>query len=109
MANKWSKKLWMTNDGGLGYAGFSISNGALYTMGAFGGKEKLIAYRAVSKSSQNQRVWDLDVGELLTNGWGDGPRTTPTVANGKVYALGGKGNLVCADARTGKRIGKFIW
>ena len=72
-------------------------------MGAFGGKEKLIAYRAVSKSSQNQRVWDLDVGDLLTNGWGDGPRTTPTVANGKVYALGGKGNLVCADARTGEK------
>ena len=40
----------------------------------------------------------------MTNGWGDGPRTTPTVADGKVYALGGKGNLVCADARSGKKI-----
>ena len=41
---------------------------------------------------------------MLTNGWGDGPRTTPTVSNGKVYALGGKGNLVCADAKTGEKI-----
>ena len=98
------KKVWMSNDAGLGYAGFSIANGALYTMGAFGGSEKLIAYRAVSSSASNKKVWELEVGELLTNGWGDGPRTTPTVADGKVYALGGKGNLVCADARSGKKI-----
>ena len=97
------KKVWMSNDAGLGYAGFSVANGALYTMGAFGGKEKLIAYRAVSTSPSNKKVWELEVGELLTNGWGDGPRTTPTVSDGKVYALGGKGNLVCADAKTGKK------
>ena len=98
------EKVWMTNDAGIGYAGFSVSNGALYTMGAFGGKEKLIAYRAVSSNPNNKKVWELEVGELLTNGWGDGPRTTPTVSNGKVYALGGKGNLVCADAKTGEKI-----
>ena len=103
------KKEWMTDDAGLGYAGFSVSNGALYTMGAFGGTEKLIAYRATSDSSSNKKVWALEVGDLLTNGWGDGPRTTPSVSDGKVYALGGKGNLVCADAKTGKRFGKSIW
>jgi hypothetical protein len=31
-----------------------------------------------------------------------GPRTTPVVADGKVYTLGGMGNLVCMDAATGK-------
>ena len=51
-----------------------------------------------------EKIWTLAIGDLLTNGWGDGPRMTPSVANGKVYALGGKGNLVCADARTGKLI-----
>ena len=68
------KKVWMSNDSGLGYAGFSVANGALYTMGAFGGTEKLIAYRAVSSSATNQKVWELEVGDLLTNGWGDGPK-----------------------------------
>ena len=33
------KKVWMSNDAGLGYAGFSVANGALYTMGAFGGRK----------------------------------------------------------------------
>jgi hypothetical protein len=98
------KKLWMSDDAGLGYAGFSVADGVLYTMGAFGGTEKLIAYRTVSKSSKNRKIWELEVGSLLTNGWGDGPRTTPTVSDGKVYALGGRGNLVCAEARTGKKI-----
>ena len=69
-------------------------------MGAFGNEERLLAFNA----STGKKVWSLAVGELLTNGWGDGPRMTPSVAGGRVYALGGKGNLVCADARTGKKI-----
>jgi outer membrane protein assembly factor BamB len=34
---------------------------------------------------------------------GPGPRATPTLHQGKVYALGGDGVLVCLDARAGKR------
>ena len=94
------KKVWSSGDTGLGYSGFSVVKGGLYTMGAFGQEEKLLAFNAMT----GKMVWSLVVGELLTNGWGDGPRMTPTVAGGKVYALGGQGNLVCADARTGKKI-----
>ena len=56
-------------------------------------------------ADSGKKKWSLQIGELLTNGWGDGPRMSPTIANGKIYALGGKGNLVCAD--TGR--GKLIW
>ena len=38
------------------------------------------------------------------NGGGDGPRSTPTVANGKVYVMGGALNLACIDAATGKAV-----
>ena len=92
------KKLWTSKEGGLGYAGFSVVGGRLYTLGAFGKEEKLLAFDAFT----GVKNWELSVGELLTNGWGDGPRMTPTVYDGMVYALGGKGKLVCADAKTGK-------
>jgi outer membrane protein assembly factor BamB len=35
-----------------------------------------------------------------------GPRCTPTVAEGKVYALGAEGNLLCLDAETGDVVWK---
>ena len=94
------QKVWSSTDAGMGYSGFSVVKGGLYTMGAFGKEERLLAFNATT----GKQVWSLAVGDLLTNGWGDGPRMTPTVADGKVYALGGRGDLVCADARTGKKI-----
>ena len=42
------KKEWMTTDAGLGYSGFSISKGTLFTMGAFGEEERLLAFNASS-------------------------------------------------------------
>ena len=91
------QQLWVTDKAGLGYSGFSIKDGVLFTMGAFQKKEMLLAFNANS----GEELWQEEVGELLTNGWGDGPRMSPTVHGNKVYALGGKGNLVCADIKTG--------
>ena len=92
------EKIWMNKLGGLGYSGFSITNGILYTMGAFGDEERLLAFDANS----GKKVWELKTGDLLKNNWGDGPRMTPSVSNGLVYSLGGRGNLICANAKDGK-------
>jgi outer membrane protein assembly factor BamB len=37
------------------------------------------------------------------NKGGDGPRSTPTIDEGKIYVLDAKLNLVCFDARTGEQ------
>ena len=96
------KKLWTVNDAGLGYSGVTVQAGSLYTMGAFDKKEMLLAYN----SSSGEKLWEVHVGELLTNGWGDGPRMSPTISNGKIYALGARGNLLCVLAKNGELVWK---
>jgi len=48
--------------------------------------------------------WSAEVGAVYTNGWGDGPRCTPTVDGAHVYAIGGRGNLICLTAVDGKKV-----
>ena len=94
--------LWLNKNGGLGYAGFSVVNGKLFTMGARGDTEFLIALDANS----GKELWASQLGLLLKNGWGDGPRGTPTVDGDRIYTLSGRGDLVCAQANNGKVVWK---
>ncbi len=94
------KQLWLNQDAGLGYAGYSIVAGTLYTMGARDAVEYVIAVDVAT----GKEKWAAEAGALLTNGWGDGPRSTPTVDGDKVYALGGKGTLVCLSVADGKEV-----
>jgi outer membrane protein assembly factor BamB len=82
---------------GVGYASFTIADGRAYTIEQRRRQEVVAAY-------------DVNTGrELWTQGWsaeykdstGDGPRTTPTWDDGRLYALGATGELRCLDAKTG--------
>ncbi len=94
------KRVWLNESAGLGYSGYSIVGGTLYTLGARDAVEYVIAIDAAT----GKEKWSAEAGALLTNGWGDGPRSTPTVDGGKVYALSGKGILVCLEAVDGKEL-----
>jgi outer membrane protein assembly factor BamB len=84
---------------GEGYASFVAPGDRAFTIEQRGDREVVAAY-------------DVGTGrELWTNAWpgafremmgGDGPRATPTWADGLVYALGGLGELRCLDAATGR-------
>jgi outer membrane protein assembly factor BamB len=92
--------VWVNEDAGLGYSGFSVVGGKLYTMGLYDAEEKVICL----DTATGKKVWESPVGAIYKNGWGDGPRTTPTVAGGMVYAIGGNGDLVCVNAESGKQV-----
>jgi outer membrane protein assembly factor BamB len=94
------KKVWMNEDAGLGYSGYAIVGGVLYTMGARDAVEYLIAI----DTATGKEKWSAEAGALLTNGWGDGPRATPTVDGDKVYAMSGKGTLGCYSIADGKQL-----
>lgn len=92
---------WVFKDAGLGYAGYAVVGDRLYTMGLRGDQELLLAL----DTKNGTEVWHAAAGPKYPNGWGDGPRMTPTVHDGHVYALGGQGLLVCASAKDGK----IVW
>lgn len=94
------KQVWLNEDAGLGYSGFAVAGGTLYTLGARDAVEYVIAIDAAT----GKEKWSAEAGALLTNGWGDGPRSSPTVDGDKVYAMAGKGNLVCLNTADGKEL-----
>ena len=94
------KKVWMSDKCGLGYSGPAIVDGKLYIMGARDNTEYLLAFDA----NTGKELWAAELGEQYENGWGDGPRGTPTVDGDRVYALGAQGALVCVDANSGDEV-----
>ncbi len=92
------KRVWLSRDIGIGYSAPVVANGRLFVMGTKGGKEQLFAKEAKS----GKPLWTAALGGILSNNWGDGPRGAATVDGDRVYALGAKGGLICANAEDGR-------
>jgi outer membrane protein assembly factor BamB len=90
--------LWRAAGAGTGYSSFSAANGRLYTLGARGGSEYLMAYQAAT----GKKLWEIVHGRRFGNDMGDGPRSTPTVDGDRLYTFGASGDLSVVEAATGK-------
>ncbi len=94
------KQVWIFKNAGQGYSGPSIVGGKFFTLGTRDGQEILLALDA----NTGKELWTHPLGSILGNGWGDGPRSTPSVDAGKVYALSGPGTLACVSDADGKEV-----
>lgn len=93
-----------------GFSSFAVSGGKAFTIVGRGGKEVCVALDAAN----GKELWtaELDVAKYEGGGdsgtpdnkGGDGPRSTPTVNDGKVYAFSQGLILSCFDANSGKQI-----
>ncbi|MEN6574875.1 MAG: PQQ-binding-like beta-propeller repeat protein [Phycisphaerales bacterium] len=92
------KLLWEISGLGPGFSTVSIKDGRLYTMGdrQTGGEKAQCVY-AYDLGTRKQ-LWAAKVGRPHD----DGPRCTPTVDGGSVYAIGTDGNVVCIAADSGR-------
>ncbi len=97
-----------------GFSSFTVSGGQAFTLvlrdieGT--PQEVCIALDA----NTGKELWKTPLGTLKLgdggqagakdNGGGDGPRSTPTVSDGKVYVMSAKLVLSCFDAKTGKSV-----
>jgi outer membrane protein assembly factor BamB len=109
------KVLWRTPIGG-GYAGPSVVGDRVYVPDyvtkddilkenferkiKLTGQERLLCLDAKT----GKEIWKHEYAREYTISYPNGPRCTPTVQDGFVYALGAEGDLWCGDAATGKEV-----
>lgn len=89
--------LWKQPVGG-GYASFVTAGGRAFTIEQRGREEVAAAYDVVSGRELWVNAW---AGEFRESMGGDGPRATPTWADGVVYALGATGEFRALEESSG--------
>ena len=102
LADDWTatppKEIWRRKIG-AGWSAFSVVNGYAVTMEQRGGDEWVTCYEVAT----GKTVWGDSIHARHENVLGGiGPRSTPTIHHGKVYALGATGVFRCLDGATGK-------
>jgi outer membrane protein assembly factor BamB len=104
---------WRVPIGG-GYSGPAVAKGRVYVMdrqlakgasnpsspwgrGEIPGTERVICLN----EADGRILWKHEYDCPYTVSYASGPRVTPAVQDGKVYALGAEGNLLCLEAESG--------
>ncbi len=84
---------------GEGYASFVVSGGRAFTIEQRGEREVVAAYDVRTGRQLWTNAWQARLREFMG---GDGPRATPTIFEGLVYALGAEGELRALEVLTGR-------
>jgi outer membrane protein assembly factor BamB len=105
LLKSWSKEgpkvLW-EKQVGEGYSGPVVVGGTLIVFHRKGDQEVVEALNAETGKEQWTFAYDTAYQDDL--GKGDGPRSTPLVADGLVYTLGAEGKVHCLELKTGKKL-----
>lgn len=84
---------------GAAWSGFAVAGVTAITQEQRGEQEVVVAYDLAT----GRVVWSHeDAARYFTTLAGEGPRATPTIANGRVYAQGATGMLNCLELATGR-------
>jgi len=95
---------WKATGLGKGYSSVAVVGSTLYTCGDIEG----VSHVHAIEMGADKPKWTKPIGKAGAPGWGGftGPRSTPTVADGKVYILGQYGELLCLNADEGTLLWK---
>lgn len=89
------KPVWSVPCGG-GYSSFAVAGGRVYTQDYDGKNEHVLCLDADTGAEVWRYGWPADYGGMKA-GYTTGPRATPAVHDGRVYAVGATGTFVCLE------------
>ncbi|WP_037252482.1 PQQ-binding-like beta-propeller repeat protein [Rhodopirellula europaea] len=104
IATDWSSKkpelVWKVPVG-PGWSSFAVAGNLLFTQEQRGEKETVVCYTA----DEGKEVWAQEIESRFFDPLGGpGPRATPTLSGGSVFAQGASGQLQRLDAKSGEKI-----
>ena len=85
---------------GEGFSAVSVSGGRLYTLWDEGDDQVLVSLDATT----GEERWRYRVGPAFSSSWGNGPRSTPALDGGRVYAVSAGGRLHAIAAEDGRAL-----
>ena len=104
-ATNWSenppRELWRRSLG-HGFSAIVVAQGNLYTQFAVGDDSFLAALSA----KDGTELWRVRLGDNFRDSYGNGPRATPTLDDGVLYALSSNGDLAAVRAADGEVVWK---
>jgi outer membrane protein assembly factor BamB len=98
--------VWEHLEIGIGYGSPAVVGGKVYVLGGQENQPGSAEWLLCLSADDGKELWRTPLATSPGNfnaGWGGGPRSTPTVAGGFVYALGATGDLVCVNAGDGAK------
>jgi len=94
------QKTWSISNLGEGFGSIAIRGDRVYVQGTGGGASLVFCLNR----ADGKPVWSTPLGPKVNEGRGNGPRSTPTVDNDRIYALTENGDLACLNARDGSNV-----
>lgn len=91
-------------DFGSGFSEITVANGKLFTMFAEGEPEKRSEYVASLDPKTGDVVWKVAIDTEFEDEFGNGPRSTPTYEDGRLYVISSRGHFLALNAKDGKTL-----
>lgn len=92
-------ELWRVS-AGAGYSGVAIEGDRAFTLWQEADRQMLVALDVDS----GEVAWKQALGPAFSSSYGDGPRSTPVIDDGRVFAVDAHGRLSAVRARDGEKI-----
>lgn len=89
--------VWSASNLGAGYGSISVSGERIFVQG-MKGRDSVVS---ILNRADGKPVWSKILGSAVNNGYGPGPRGTPTVDADRVYVLTENGDLACLRVHDG--------